>query len=125
MNAGDAFYLSHRSADGHLWVIISDPDKDAGRVLFVSMTSYDVTKEDACLIEAGEHPRVTHRTCINYQLTRHSAGDVLDRLRDTNFLRMQPPVSGDLLARIRRGVSRSRRIAFEHVEFLAGQDLLD
>ncbi len=71
MQAGDTFYLQHQAADGHLWVIISDPEQNPARVLFVSMTSYDIDKEDVCLIQAGEHPRVTHKTCINYQLTRH------------------------------------------------------
>ena len=125
MKAGDTFYLPDPSADGHLWVIISDPEKDADRVLFVSMTSYDVDKEDVCLIQAGEHPRVTHTTCIHYKLTRHSSLEILDRLRDTGYLRVQPPVSEDVLRRIRRGASLSKRIDFEYIELMGEQDLLD
>jgi hypothetical protein len=119
MRAGDAFYLPDRSADGHLWVVISDPEKNPSRVLFVSMTSYDVDKE------AGEHPRVRHKTCINYKLTRHSTLEILDRLADTGYLQMQPPVSEEILQRIRRGLSLSRRIDFEYVELMCEQNLLD
>ena len=34
------------------------------------MTSYDVDKEDVCVIDAGEHPRVKHKTCICYKPAR-------------------------------------------------------
>jgi len=94
-------------------------------VLFVSMTSYDVDKEDVCLIQAGEHPRVTHQTCINYQLTRHSTLANLDQLRDKGVIRPQPPVSPELLQRIRRGAALWRRIDFEHIELMDEQNLLD
>ena len=53
MEAGDTFYLPDKAADEHLWIVISDPGKNPDRVLLVSMTSYDVDKEDVCLIDAG------------------------------------------------------------------------
>ncbi len=56
MKAGDTFILPDDSADKHLWVVISDPDQDPERILVVGLTSYDVTKEDVCLIKAREHP---------------------------------------------------------------------
>src|SRR5262245_26999721 len=56
MKAGDTFFLTGGAADRHLRVIISDPAIDSERVLFVSMTSYDVTKEDVCLIHPGGAP---------------------------------------------------------------------
>ena len=65
MEAGDTFYLPDKSADGHLWIVVSDPERNPNRVLLVSMTSHDVGKEDVCLIVAGEHPKVTHKTCIS------------------------------------------------------------
>ena len=78
MRAGDTFYLQHRAADGHLWVIISDPDQNPDRVLFASMTSYDVDKETVCLIQAGEHPRVSHLACNSYQQIRSSSLETLN-----------------------------------------------
>jgi hypothetical protein len=125
MEAGDTFYLPDESADGHLWIVISDPRKNANRVLLVSMTSHDVSKEHACLIDAGEHPNVTHKTCISYKPARQTALENLDRLRDSGYLKMQPPVSPELLERIRRGVSLSKRIDLEHVELMEEQELLD
>jgi hypothetical protein len=125
MEAGETFYLPDKSADGHLWVVVSDPGKNRDRVLLVSMTSYHVTKEDACLIDAGEHPKVKHKTCISYKPARQTSLENLDRLRDSGYLKMQEPVSPELLERIRRGISRSKRIDLEHVELMEEQALLD
>jgi hypothetical protein len=44
MQAGDTFYLPDKAADGHLWVVISEPAKNPDRILLVSMTSYDVER---------------------------------------------------------------------------------
>jgi hypothetical protein len=125
MEAGETFYLPDKSADGHLWIVISDPRKDPDRVLLVSMTSYDAGKEDVCLIDAGEHPRVSHKTCICYKPARATSVANLDRLRDSGYLRMQEPVSAELLQRIRRGAALSRRIELEHLELMEEQELLD
>jgi hypothetical protein len=72
MRAGDAFFLKSVAADKHLWVIISDPESHPDQVLFVSMTTHDITKEDVCVINQGEHPFVTHKTCIDYSHARHA-----------------------------------------------------
>ena len=125
MEAGDTFYLPDKSADGHLWIVVSDPGRNPNRVLLVSMTSYDVSKEVACLIDAGEHPKVIHKTCISYKPARQTSLENLDRLRDSGYLKMQEPVSPELLQRIRRGVSYSRRIDLEHIELMEEQELLD
>lgn len=125
MNAGDAFFLGGKTADRHLWVIISDPAINPNRVLFVSMTSYDVTKEDVWLIGAGEHPFVTHTTCIAYWNAREASLDELEKLRNAGQLRRATPISSVLLARIRTGVSLSRDIKLGFVELMEGQALLD
>ena len=69
------------------------------------MTSYDVTKEDVCLIHVGEHPFVKHKTCIAYGSAKEARLEALVQLRDTGYLQPAEPVSPELLDRIRRGVS--------------------
>jgi hypothetical protein len=49
----------------------------------------------------------------------------LRRLRDSGYLAMQEQVSRELLQRIRRGVSLSRRIDLEHIELMEEHELLD
>ena len=70
MKAGDTFTLKDKSVDSHLWVIVSDPAVDEERMLFVSMTSYDVTKEKVCLLDVGDHPFIKHKTCIAYDFAK-------------------------------------------------------
>ncbi|HEX8199182.1 MAG TPA: hypothetical protein VF590_01750 [Isosphaeraceae bacterium] len=124
MQAGDSFFLDG-VAERHLWVIISDPTVNPERVLFVSMTSFDVTKEDVCLLDAGDHSFVKHKTCIDYSHAREATLTALVRLRDSGRLRPHEPVSAELLGRIRRGVSLSRDIKFRYVELLLDQGVID
>jgi hypothetical protein len=122
---GDTFTLRDRSVDSHLWIVVSDPVLDAERVFFVSMTSYDVTKEKVCLLDVGDHPFIKHRTCIAYDFARMAPLNVLITLRDQGHLSMGEPVSADLLERIRQGISLSRRIRVEYVALMIDQGLLD
>jgi hypothetical protein len=124
VRAGDTFSLA-KAADRHLWVILSDPEIDPARILFVSLTSYDVTKEDACMVEAGEHPFVRHRTCVYYEDIREASLADLARVRDAGLLVPDAAVSPELLARIRRGVSLSRDIKNKYIDFLIDQGVID
>jgi hypothetical protein len=47
MNAGDTFFLKKDAADRHLRVIISDPVRFPDQTVFVTMTSFDMTRESA------------------------------------------------------------------------------
>jgi hypothetical protein len=95
------------------------------RVLFVSMTSHDITKEKVCLIEAGEHPFVKHKTWIADDFARIAPLEAFIHLSDQGHLQMSHPVSPELLERIRQGVSLSRWIKSECIELMIRQGLLD
>src|SRR5262249_45097975 len=125
MKAGDTFFLAGAAADRHLRVIISDPEIDPNRVLFVTMTSFDVTKEDVCLLDIGDHPFVQHKTCIAYADAREASLEALVKLRDVGHLRTAEPVSSEVLERIRRGVSLSRWVKLKYLELMLDQRLLD
>jgi len=125
VNPGDTFFLKGGAADRHLRVIISDPSIDSQQVLFVSMTSYDVTKEDVCVLDVGDHPFVKHKTCIAYATAKHASLVELIKLRDTGQLRPSEPVSAAVLERIRRGVSLSRDIKRKYIDLMLDQGLLD
>jgi hypothetical protein len=51
VKAGDTFTLKDKAVNGHLWIVISDPEVHEGQVLFVSMTSHDIMKEKVCLLD--------------------------------------------------------------------------
>jgi hypothetical protein len=125
VTAGDAFFIRDRDVDTHLWVVISDPARDAERVVMVSMTTYEAYKEDVCLLDVGDHPRITHRTCIAYNQARMTTLARLTALRDGGQLSVQAPISAEILERIRAGVSRSRQIKYKYVEILLDQGVIE
>ena len=125
MRPGETFFLAGGAADRHLRVVISDPSIDSERVLFVSMTSYDVTKENVCVFEVGNHPFVKHRSCIAYGTAKEAPLAALLRLLDAGQLRISEPMSASQLDRIRRGVSLSRDIKRKYLDLMLDQGLLD
>jgi hypothetical protein len=125
MRAGDTFLLWSQAADIHLWVIFSDTDAYPDTVLFVSLTTYTVDQEDACIIGAGEHKSVRHETCVAYGRTRKASSEALCSLRDCGKIIMNDPMSPEIVNRIRQGASLSRRIPREFIEIMGDQGLLD
>ena len=125
MTAGDTFYVRDGMVDTHLWVILSDPEDDPDRVVLVSMTSFEPHKESVCLLEAGDHPRVSGTTCIAFNEARLTTLGSLQAFHDRGFLSIQEPVSESLLRRIRDGVSKSTRIKFKIVEILLEQGVIE
>jgi len=96
VSAGDTFLVVHPF--NHLYVVCSDPAIDSTQILLVSVTTFRPKEETCCILTAGEHPFVQHRSCIRYRDARiASAGELVRR----------EPVSGELLARIRDGAGES------------------
>jgi len=62
VTSGATFFIKDRSIDSHLWVIISDPLKDPTQVVMVSITTYESRKESACILDAGDHPGISHKS---------------------------------------------------------------
>jgi hypothetical protein len=49
-------------SDDHHWMIISDPKADPARVVIVCFVTYQEYLDEACILEAGEHPFIKHKT---------------------------------------------------------------
>lgn len=125
MKAGDTFFIQDRNVDSHLWVVISDTAHDSERVVIVSVTTYETYKEGVCLFEPGDHPRISHTSCVAYNETRKISLEKLVTLNAQGHLSVQSPVSTEILRRIRDGVSKSKRIPFQFVEILIEQGVID
>lgn len=124
MNAGDVFRLGG-VADIHTWAVISDPALGAQRVLLVNFTSWDRLEDQACILDAGDHPFLTHRTCVNYPRARVAADADLEQLRAAGRLVMLTPLSAEVLRRVREGAMTSMRMKLEYAEILIEQKLVD
>jgi hypothetical protein len=118
MNAGDTFLLP--GLDDHLWMIISDPTVDPHRVVVVCFLTWQLKYDQACIVEQGEHPFVTHSTCVNYPAARVESDAGLERLKSKAVLKLKAPLSHELLGRIRRSAENSD-IPTEAFEVLRSQ----
>jgi hypothetical protein len=125
VQAGDTFLLVNQKLDDHLWVILSDSQMDANRVLLVSLTTAAAHKESVCLIQAGEHPWVTHESCVAYNHAKVVTLAQLHGWKDAGHLKLQDPLSAAMLKRIRERAAESVDLALEYAELLSDQELLD
>jgi hypothetical protein len=105
MNAGDTFLIP--GSDDHLWMVISDPHLDAQRVVVVCFLSWQGHIDQACVVQADEHPFVKHTTCVNYPGARVEPADLLDRLRREGRILPKQPLSVELLKRVRDSAAGS------------------
>jgi hypothetical protein len=124
MDAGSTFLVAKKEVDDHLWIVASDPQVDADHVLIVNMTTLNSRKEQACLIEAGEHPWVRHRTCINYEDSKIVSLDKLRTLKNCGLIAPQEPLAPRLLQRVRAGAAVSKRIPLDNKNVLVEQGLI-
>jgi hypothetical protein len=122
---GDTFLRT--DSDRHLWIVLSDPKQDPDKVLLVNMTTWNSTKEDACMLNRGDHPWIKHKTCINYNdldTIVTTAAD-LDKGRSAGAIVLQRPLSKRILARVLEGAAKSERLSLEKAEILEQQGLID
>jgi hypothetical protein len=48
-------------------MVVSEPSKDPDRVVIGNRTTWRADKDQACLLQGGDHPAVQHPTCANYR----------------------------------------------------------
>ncbi len=123
VKAGDTLLVTHESYN-HLYVICSDPAVDSDRILMVSLTTFRAKEEICCMVAAGEHPFVKHRSCIRYKDARIASARELAILLSSPQMTQREPVSAELLARIRRGAYESEYLPEECRRLLQNQSLI-
>jgi len=120
---GDTFLLVNSRINEHCFVVISDPRKNPDQIVTVNFTSYDVKKDQSCIVERDEHPFVKHRTCIYYR------NNLLRLVNYNRFLASgdivpHAPVDQTLLRRILDGAAVSSFIPLENRKILVEQGLI-
>ena len=121
MEAGDTFRYGRGA---HLWVVVSDPRIDPVRVVIINMTT-DRGLDRSCILSSGDHPFVEHPTCMRYDMARIVADADLERHVSSNAIRLQEPVSKDVLERIRQGAAATEQIPFGCKQVLIEQGLIE
>jgi hypothetical protein len=76
MNAGDTFIIPvpGTSYDSHLWMLISDPQAGEFGVI-VNFTSWRADKDQACIVEPGDHPLHFQKNVRQFQRREEMQAD--------------------------------------------------
>ncbi len=111
LRIGDTFLNQNPGSPEHLWVVAAGPTTQGEFVIF-NLTSWREGCDESCVVQAGEHPFIAHKSVIAY-----ARGQFLS---DTNWAlllrygcKKQAPVSPGLLKKIQEGALAS--------EFTAGK----
>ena len=119
---GDTFRFSQ--IDTHVWIVLSDPGYDPENVLIVNMTTLAPRKDQACILRRGDHPAVSHDTCISYRDGHVVPLETLTTLEASGLLTMGDPLSNEVLDRVLAGAAQSKFIFMEYLELLNSQGVL-
>jgi len=121
MDAGDTF---RRQYGSHLWVVVSDPAKDAEQVLIVNMTTVRRFHDPACVLNVGDHPFVKHPTYMNYRESRIVTNSELDAQLAGGQIILEDRVDESIFQRIRDGAGISDYIPLGNLQVLIDQGLV-
>lgn len=103
----------------HLWVVVSDPAANEGRVLMVNMTTLrESCVDDACVLGPEDFVLLTQATTIAY--SRAQAGPVAaieQLIHDGQFFEVQK-VPAATLAKIIAGAQQSPQLSPAHKKLL-------
>lgn len=68
ISLGNTFWAQNPNSNNppHLYFVITDPSRNAGRVLLVNMTECRAGSDESCILKIGDHPCVTKESVIQY-----------------------------------------------------------
>ena len=67
LGLGDSLLLPKPGQDiPHLWVILTEPERETGRVIIVNLTTKRPHSDVTVVLQPGAHPFVQHETVVNY-----------------------------------------------------------
>ena len=104
-------------------MVISDPTQSE-RVLIVNFTSWRADKDQACVLEQGDHPYISKKTCVNYKDAKLCETAKLDELVKNGLMKPHDPLNPGILERIRNSVPDSW-ISQDNAQFLVKQGLVE
>lgn len=122
MQAGDVFRLVG-AADCHWWVVISDPGRHPEQVVCVNLTTQTRFTDPACVLQAGDHEIIKHRTSVEYARPKTAGNEQLSKLLAAGKIQCTKPVSPEVLEAMRLGALDSKRIPMETLAVLQNQGI--
>ena len=115
LSVGDTFFYQYPKKDFHLFFVVSSiPSMNSDQLVCTMLSSWkdgSPFNDPSCIIEAGEHPFVEHKSYVAYKETVIFRREQLENLIACGDCRIGNPVSEILLRRIRSSAWKSKKIA--------------
>jgi hypothetical protein len=111
LRAGDTFFMADTGgalnpSGSHLMVcIVALTDK--GNVIVVPIVTKHSYSDGACVIQAGEHPRVTHESCASYDWVKTLSAKAMSKALVEGSIKLEDPVPAEVLLRLQVGLAKS------------------
>jgi hypothetical protein len=115
-----ALYIESGPSGKHLFVIVTAPTKSCDDILLLNFTSiYEGAHFDpACVVEPGEHPFITKKSYVFYNKAMiRSSKEIELKIRENKISIHSKSVSQDLFNKIIAGISTSKEIPTEIIDF--------
>jgi hypothetical protein len=126
MDIGSTMLLDDSGIEEHLWIVISDPGVNSERVVIVNLESHDSPeKDDSCMLNVGDHPWITHKTCVRYRDARIAKNEDLDRLVASGALKARADASNELLTKIFEGAEKTLHLPLKCAAILKEQGFIE
>ena len=94
----------------HLRIIITEADQELNHVVVTVRTYKGRGIDTSCIIEAGEHPFIEHRSVVDFARTRVMSYTEIFNGINRGLLIRKEDVSPELLSRIQDAAKSSTRI---------------
>jgi hypothetical protein len=94
------------------------------RVVIVNFTTLKRWSDTSCVLKVGDHPFISHDTCVAYQYAEVVAtADLHDRL-GRGELSLREPIDNEVLLRVLDGASLSKFLPLRCHRMLREQGLI-
>jgi len=121
---GDTFLYRREGLDEHLQIVLSDPSLNRDKVIIANFSELKPYKEQNCIVEIGEHPYITKRSCVPYRFASIMPLALLEDRESRGFIERQQPLSKELLNRVLFGASLSLFMEVDVWDIIENQGLV-
>lgn len=121
---GFAFF--NREAPGvprHLWLVLSDPGRDAGQVVIANLSTKPGPDHPVCIVAPGEHPGISRPSYLRPEHARIVTAAQLELLAEQRLIAPTNPASDALLRRLRAALAASPHAPLGAKAILARQHI--
>ena len=122
VKAGDSFLYRYPKNDNHLFIVVLDEYNNGINiicpcVMVTSWTDNPKLDDPACILNAGDHEFIKHKSYIAYREVVLFEKEHLESCLKFGTFKVKPPVSKELLKRIIKSAPNSRKISKNNLKY--------